>query len=125
MKKSLLKKVSASTAAIFTIAALAASGTGVYAVGSPTLGTSPANPLQPPASTATVILKKDIVLFNADASRILSPNVTYSYEITEANVTNATVTTPIEEGEVHILSVRSGVIEALSTSGDVLAVSKF
>ena len=119
MKKSLLKKVSASTAAIFTMAALAASGTGVYAIGSPTLGTSPANPLQPPASTATVILKKDIVLFNADACRILSPNVTYSYEITEANVTNATVTTPIEEGEVHILSVRSGVIEALSTSGDV------
>ena len=119
MKKSFFKKVLTSTAAIFTIAALTAFGTSVYAVESPTLGTDPAYPLETPASTATVILKKDIVLFNADACRILSPNVTYSYEITEANVTNATVTTPNGEGGVNIISVRPGVIEALSTSGDV------
>ena len=119
MKKSFFKKVLTSTAAIFTIAALTAFGTSVYAVESPTLGTDPAYPLETPASTATVTLKKDIVLFNADACQILSPNVIYSYEITSANVTNATVTTLGAEDAVIILSVRSGVIEALSTASDV------
>ncbi|MBO4888818.1 MAG: hypothetical protein J5589_10985 [Firmicutes bacterium] len=114
MKKSFFKKVLTSTAAIFTIAALTAFGTSVYAVESPTLGTDPAYPLETPASTATVTLKKDIVLFNADACQILSPNVTYSYEITSANVTNATVTTLNGEDTV-IIAVRPGVIEALST----------
>ena len=42
MKKSFFKKVLTSTAAIFTIAALTAFGTSVYAVESPTLGTDPA-----------------------------------------------------------------------------------
>ena len=119
MKKSFFKKVLTLTAAIFTIAALTASGTSVYAVGSPTLGTTPAYPLQPSASTAIVTLKKDIVLFNADACQILSPNVIYSYEITSANVTDATVTTQSAEDTVVVLAVRSGVIEALSTESDV------
>ena len=119
MKKSLFKKVLTSSATIFTMAALAVPSVSVYAVGSPTLGTSPAHPLDTPASTATVTVKKDIVLFNAEACQILSPNVTYSYEITGANVTNATITTKNVNDEPVVLSVRPGVIEALSTANDV------
>lgn len=119
MKKSLLKKALTSTATIFTIAALTASGTSVYAVDTPTAGNIPAKQFETPASAATVTVNKDIVLFNADGSQILSPNVTYSYEITEANVTNATVTAQNAGGDPVILAVRPGVIEALSTSSDV------
>ncbi len=119
MKKSSFKKVMASTAAIFTIAVLTASGTSVYAVDTPTAGNIPAKQLGTPASAATVTVNKDIVLFNADGSQILSPNVTYSYEITGANVTNASINTKNERDETVILSVRPGVIEALSTANDV------
>lgn len=131
MKKKSVKKMLTSSAAILTIAALAVPGVSVFAVDTPTINTSPANKLPTAAATADVTVNKDIVLFNVDGSQILSPNVTYSYDITSANVSTATITTYApedlkedgktpKEGAVPVtVKVRPGVLAAVSTTNDV------
>ncbi len=130
MKKKSVKKMLTSSAAILTIAALAVPGISVFAVDTPTINTSPANKIASPTNTATVTVNKDIVLFNVDGSSILSPNVTYSYDITSANVSTATITTYApedlkedgktpKEGAVPVtVKVRPGVLAAVSTTND-------
>lgn len=134
MKKKSVKKMLTSSAAILTIAALAVPGVSVFAVDTPTINTSPANKLPTAAATADVTVNKDIVLFNVDGSQILSPNVTYSYDITSANVSTATITTYAPEdlntdgtpktGAVPVtVKVRPGVLAAVSTTNDVASTT--
>ena len=95
-------------------------GTTVSAVGSPTLDQPPATVITNPTSTVNVPVNKDIVLFNSEGSDILSPNITYSYEITPANVSDTTTITtmsPSTETPI-ILNVHPGILAAVTTSAD-------
>ena len=132
MKKNVIKKMVKSTAIIFAIASVTVPNMNVFAVvDSPTINTPPAAKLDNPTANASVTVKKDIVLFNvAENSNILSPNISYSYEITSAAVTNATITTfssddleadgktPKQDAVPITVAVKQGVIGAVSTSAD-------
>ena len=130
MKKKSVKKMLTSSAAILTIAALAVPGVSVFAVDTPTINTLPANKLTTAAATADVTVNKDIVLFNVDGSSILSPNITYSYDITPANVNTAKITTYAPEdldtdgktpktGAVPVtVTVKPGTLAAVTTTND-------
>ena len=95
MKKTMVQKTIATLTAFLAVSAMALP-MAVSAVNTPTINAEPAYVITP-ANTADVPVKKDIVLFNVDGSSILSPNITYSYEVTPANVTNATITTYAQE----------------------------
>ncbi len=130
MKKNVFKKFITSTAAILAVAAMAVPNVSVFAENTPTINVLPAVVKNPANATADVTVKKDIVLFNVDGSSILSPNVTYSYEVTSANVTTAKITTYAPEdldtdgktpktGAVPIaVTVRKGILAAVSTTQD-------
>ena len=123
MKKTLFKKILTSTATIFAVAAVAVPNVSVFAVDTPTINASPATKLDTPADTTNVTVNKDIVLFNVDGSDILSPNVTYSYEITPATVPNASITTNDSDGNPVTIKVKRGVIGAVSATSDDLATT--
>ena len=85
MKNTIIKKAIACMTSLMAVSALSVSMAS-YAVNTPTINTSPANVIATPKNTADIEINKDIVLFNVDGSPILSPNITYSYEVTEANI---------------------------------------
>ncbi len=134
MKKTIFKKTIAALTSFIAVSAMAlpiASG----AVDTPTINDKPAVVVATPANTADVTVKKDIVLFNVDGSKILSPNITYSYEITPANVTTATITTyspddlesdgktPKTDAVPITVTVKKGIIGAITTANDVASTA--
>ena len=135
MKKNVFRKLITSTAAILAVAAMAVPNASVFAENTPTINVSPATKLDTPTDSVNVPVNKDIVLFNVDGSLILSPNVTYSYEVTSANVTTAKITTyapedldtdgktPVEGAVPIAVTVRPGVLAAVSTAHDVTATT--
>ena len=127
MKKTMMKKAFASVTALLAVSAMMIPAA-VGAVNTPTINESPANVIATPANTADVTVKKDIVLFNTDGSPILSPNITYNYDITPAAVTTAKITTyapdDFENGELKgdatpiTVTVKPGIIGAVTTGND-------
>lgn len=129
MKKTIIQKALASLTALLAVSAIALPMTAA-AVDTPTINAEPATKLDTPATSVAVPVKKDIVLFNADGKPILSPNINYSYEITAAAVTDATITTYAPEdldtdgktpktGAVPItVTVKPGIINAITVGGN-------
>ena len=132
MKKTMMKKAFASVTALLAVSAMMIPAA-VGAVDTPTINKSPANVIAAPTNTADVTVKKDIVLFNTDGSPILSPNITYNYDITPADVSNAKITTyapdDFEDGELKgdatpiTVTVKKGIIGAVTTGNDNAATT--
>ena len=132
MKKTMVQKTIATLTAFLAVSAMALPMAVSGAVNTPTINDEPAYvvPNGEITNTAAVPVKKDIVLFNVDGSSILSPNITYSYEVTPAAVTDATIKTYApndlendgktpKDGAVPItVTVKPGVIAAVTTTGD-------
>ena len=126
MKKNLLGKIIATTTTVIAATAMTVPGAMVSAVDTPTINAAPATVLQTATSSYGVPLNKDIVLFNSEASNILSPNIQYLYEITSPTVTNATITTyspddltngvPDAGASEIVIAVKPGVLGAVTTS---------
>ena len=132
MKNTIIKKAIACMTSLMAVSALSVSMAS-YAVDTPTINVSPANKLAEAQREVGIPINKDIVLFNVDGSQILSPNITYSYEVTPANIsteTPAKITTYAPEdldtdgktpknGAVPItVTVKKGILDAISTVGD-------
>lgn len=123
----MMKKAFASVTALLAVSAMMIPAA-VGAADTPTINKSPANVIATPANTAAVTVKKDIVLFNTDGSQILSPNITYNYDITPADVSTAKITTyapdDFENGELKdgvtpiTVTVKKGIIGAVTTEND-------
>ena len=135
MKKRLFSKVSSAIITVMTVSAMAVPTAKVFSADTPTVNSMPAV-VQSPSQTANIVVKKDIVLFNVDESAVLSPNVTYSYEVTSADVTNATITayspddldsdskTPKTDAVPISVTVKSGPIQAISINGSQASSEK-
>ena len=117
MKKNMFKKVTASITAIMTLTAMAMP-TGAFAVNSPTVDALPAHKLSESSVNAQIEINKDIVLFNSEGKFIYEPNIVYSYEVSSAAVTNATITTIDASSNPVILAVRPGVVDAITSIVD-------
>ncbi len=129
MKKNMIQKAIASVTAILAVSAMTVPAA-VSAVNTPTINKEPAVVIQTPTDTAAIPVNKDIVLFNVDGSLILSPNITYSYDITPAAVSTATITTyapgdlkddgitPKDGTAAITVKVKPGVIGAITTAND-------
>lgn len=132
MKNTIIKKAIACMTSLMAVSALSVSMAS-YAANTPTINTSPANKLSEAKREVGIPINKDIVLFNVDESQILSPNITYSYKVTEADIdatTPAKITTyapgdleadgktPKEGAVATVVTVKKGVIGAISTVGD-------
>ncbi|GEM_PF-999340 len=132
MKNTIIKKAIACMTSLMAVSALSVSMAS-YAVDTPTINNPPANKLETAQREVGIPVNKDIVLFNVDESQILSPNIIYSYEVTPANISGTTpakITTYAPEdldtdgktpktGAVPItVTVKSGVLAAISTVGD-------
>lgn len=130
MKKTIIQKALASLTALLAVSAIALPMTAAAAANTPTINAAPATKLDTPDATVAVPVKKDIVLFNANGSDILSPNINYSYEITAAAVTETTITTYAPEdldtdgktpktGAVPItVTVKPGIINAVTVGNN-------
>lgn len=128
MKKNMIQKATASLTAILAVSAMTVPAA-VSAVDTPTINKEPAVVIQTPTNTAAIPVNKDIVLFNVDGDQILSPNIIYSYDITPAAVSTATITTyapgdlkedgtPKDGTAASTVKVKPGVIGAITTAND-------
>ena len=125
MKKNSIMKAIATTTALLAVSAMAIPTT-VSAFDTNIINKAPAFVLESSGVTAEITLNKDIVLFNVDEKTIFEPNVTYTYAISEASVTDATITTydpnDLEDGSPKTgavpqkVTVKKGVLAAISTS---------
>ncbi|MCR5600749.1 MAG: hypothetical protein K6G33_08420 [Ruminococcus sp.] len=117
MKKTMFKKITASITAIMALTAMALP-TGASAVNSPTIDALPAHKLETSTANAEIVVNKDIVLYNSEGKFIYEPNIVYNYEVSPANVTNATITTIDRDGNPVVLTVRSGTLESITSIVD-------
>lgn len=117
MKKTMFKKITASITAIMALTAMAIP-TGSCAYDSNHIDEAPANKLTTSSVIADINVKKDIVLFNSEAKPIFSPNITYTYNITTAAATNATISTVDGSDNPVILTVRPGIVDAIIAIDD-------
>ena len=117
MKNNFMKKAFALMTSIITVSAGAVS-INTVAVDSPTQDSLPAVKLTTSSTTANIPVAQDILLFNSEKKRIWEPNIVYSYSVTSAGVTNATIKTEDANDEEVILSVHPGVIEAITAMSD-------
>lgn len=117
MKKTMFKKVTASITAIMALTAMAMP-TGAFAYDTNHKNTDPAHQLTTSVVQANIDVKKDIVMFNSEEKPIFSPNITYTYNITSAAVTNATITTVDGSDNPVVLTVRPGIVDAIIAIDD-------
>ena len=126
MNKNFMKKTMAAMTAFLTMTALIVPGC-ASAADTNYSNDGYAYLLTPTSKTAQIPVKKDIVLFNSEGLQIHEPNIVYSYQITSANVVNATVTPKNpdydpEDPDSQLLgtpvNVLPGVIEAVTAIAD-------
>lgn len=118
MKKNFIKAALASITAFMTVSTLTASAFNCIAVDSSVRDDLPAHKLQTSSETAEIVVMKDILAFNPENKRIPEPNMVYSYAITSANVTDATITTIDSNNNPVPLTVYPGVIQAVTAITD-------
>lgn len=93
MKKNIMKKLSAFTAAVLMTSAIGYSAVTASAAGTTTGGVTTFNPITNAADDMTITATKEIVVFNENGSTVFIPQITYSYGIAPATeVTNKTIT---------------------------------
>ena len=112
MKKNMFKKVTASITSIIALTTMAIP-TGSCAYDSNHKNTAPAYQFTTSTVQANVDVKKDIVMFNSEAKPIFSPNITYTYNITTAAATDATISTVDGSNNPVVLTVRPGIMDAI------------
>jgi len=126
MNKNFMKKTMAAMTAFLTMTALIVPGC-ASAADTNYSNDGYAYLLTPTSETAQIPVKKDIVLFNSEGLQVHEPNIVYSYQITSANVENATVTPKNpdynpEDPESQLLGtpvhVMPGVIKAVTAIAD-------
>ena len=118
MKKNFIKTALASITAFMTVSTLTASAFNCIAVDSSVRDDLPAHKLETSSENAEIVVMKDILAFNPENKRIPEPNMVYSYAITSANVTDATITTIDSNNNPVPLTVYPGVIEAITAIKD-------
>jgi hypothetical protein len=117
MKTNFMNKAFALLTSVLTASAMTAS-VSVFAVDSPTIDSLPAHKLETSRTVADIPIKKDILLFNSEKKRIPEPNIVYEYQISSANVTDASISTKDSDDATVILAVRPGVLEAVTSITD-------
>ena len=117
MKTNFMNKAFALLTSVLTASAMTAS-VSVFAVDSPTIDSLPAHKLETSQTVAAIPIKKDILLFNSEQKRIPEPRIVYEYQISSANVTNASISTKDSDKGTVALAVRPGVLEALTSITD-------
>ena len=117
MKNNFMKKAFALMTSIITVSTAAVS-INTVAVDSPTQDNLPAVKLTNSSTTAEIPVTQDILLFNSENKRIWEPNIVYSYSVTSAEVTNATIKTEDANDQEVVLSVHPGVIGAITAMRD-------
>jgi len=123
MKTNFMNKAFALLTSVLTASAMTASMS-VFAVDSPTIDSLPAHKLETSQTVADIPIKKDILLFNSEQKRIPEPSIVYEYQISSADVTDASISTKDSDDATVVLAVRPGVLEAvtkITDSGDVEA----
>ena len=113
MKKNLMKKMTAFTAAVLMTSAIGLSAVTAFADNGVTAVT--------PAETAsqTISIDKDIVLYNPDSATVYVPTITYYYNVAEATVSaNDTIT----DKEGNTVKVKAGVENGVTMGTDSTAV---
>jgi hypothetical protein len=127
MNKNFMKKTMAAMTAFLTMTALIVPGC-ASAANSSQIDSGSAHHFTTSAETAQIPVYKDIVAFNPENKMVYEPNIVYSYAITSANVTNATITThkpnsadPTALFNIKVLPGVIGAITATTDSGDATA----
>lgn len=112
MKKNLMKKMTAFTAAVLMTSAIGLSAVTAFADNGVTVVT--------PAVTEskTISIEKDIVIYNPDGATVYVPEITYNYSVAAAAVgENDTITD--EEG--NTVKVKTGVADGVTLGTDSTA----
>jgi len=117
MKTNFMNKAFALLTSVITASAMTAS-VSVFAVDSPTIDSLPAHKLETSRTVADIPIKKDILLFNSEQKRIPEPSIVYEYQISSADVTDASISTKDSDDATVVLAVRPGVLEALTSITD-------
>jgi len=129
MNKNFMKKTMAAMTAFLTMTALIVPGC-ASAANSNQIDSGSAHHLTTSAEIAQIPVYKDIVAFNPEKKMVYEPNIVYSYAITSANVTNATITTPNKPNSANppadppadptldTITVLPGVIGAITATTD-------
>mgnify|MGYP007102103952 CR=1 FL=1 len=87
MKKNLMKKMTAFTAAVLMTSAIGLSAVTAFADNGVTVVT------QDKTASQTISIDKDIVLYNPDGKTVYVPTITYYYSVApEESVTGSTIT---------------------------------
>lgn len=112
MKKNLMKKMTALTAAVLMTSAIGLSAVTAFADNGVTAVT--------PAETEskTILIEKDIVIYNPDGATVYVPVITYNYSVAAATVSaNDTIT----DKEGNTVKVKAGVTDGVTLGTDSTA----
>lgn len=112
MKKNLMKKMTAFTAAVLMTSAIGLSAVTASADNGVTVVT------QDKTASQTISIEKDIVIYNPDDATVYVPTITYNYNVAAATVSaNDTITD--EEG--NTVKVKTGVADGVTLGTDSTA----
>ncbi len=113
MKKNLMKKMTAFTAAVLMTSAIGLSAVTAFADNGVTVVT------QDKTASQTIQIEKDIVLYNPDGATVYVPTITYNYSVApEESVTGSTIT----DKEGNTVKVKAGVTDGVTMGTDSTAV---
>lgn len=105
MKKNLMKKMTAFTAAVLMTSAIGLSAVTAFAEN----GVTAVNPAE--IESKTISIEKDIVLYNPDSATVYVPTITYYYNVAAATVSaNDTIT----DNEGNTVKVKAGVTDGVT-----------
>ncbi len=112
MKKNLMKKMTAFTAAVLMTSAIGLSAVTAFADNGVTVVT------QDKTESQTISIEKDIVIYNPDDATVYVPEITYNYTVAEATVSaNDTIT----DKEGNTVKVKAGVENGVTMGTDSTA----
>ena len=112
MKKNLMKKMTAFTAAVLMTSAIGLSTVTAFADNGVTVVT------QDKTASQTISIEKDIVIYNPDGKTVYVPVITYNYSVAAATVSaNDTIT----DNEGNTVKVKAGVTDGVTLGTDSTA----
>ena len=112
MKKNLMKKMTAFTAAVLMTSAIGLSAVTAFADNGVTVVT------QDKTASQTISIEKDIVIYNPDGATVYVPTITYYYNVAAATVSaNDTIT----DNEGNTVKVKAGVTDGVTLGTDSTA----
>lgn len=112
MKKNLMKKMTAFTAAVLMTSAIGLSAVTAFAEN----GVTAVTPAE--ITKKTIQIEKDIVLYNPDSATVYVPTITYNYNVAAATVS---ADDTITDNEGNTVKVKAGVTDGVTLGRDSTA----